>query len=181
MLSINVNGKIYEVDVEPDTPLLWVIRDHIGLTGTKFGCGIAFCGACSVRIGDNLIRSCRFPASAVGEQLVQTIEGLENNRVQQAWQDLDVPQCGYCQTGMIMAATHLLESNAKPTDEQIDQAITNICRCGTYSRVRDAIHKAASTDVSYSQGASSDMFYEASTSGKQQNKTQQNKTEEVAS
>lgn len=159
MLSLNVNGKAYEVDAELDTPLLWVIRDHIGLTGTKFGCGIAYCGACSVKVGGNLVRSCSYPASAVGDQLVETIESLASNHVQQAWQDLDVPQCGYCQAGMIMAATHLLESNSAPTDEEIDQAITNICRCGTYSRIRAAIHQAASAHNGQSVGGTGNVIY----------------------
>jgi len=142
MFSLNVNGNNYEVEVDSDTPLLWVIRDHIGLTGTKFGCGIAYCGACSIKVGGNLIRSCTYPVSAVADQPIETIESLGNNFVQQAWQELDVPQCGYCQSGMIMAATHLLETNRTPSNDDIDKAITNICRCGTYSRIRAAIHTA---------------------------------------
>lgn len=143
MATLNINGTAYEVDATPDTPLLWVLRDHLGLTGTKFGCGVAYCGACSIKVGGNLVRSCTYPLSAVGNQEVSTIEGLGGNAVQQAWIDHEVPQCGYCQTGMIMAATHLLENNPNPSDADIDAAITNICRCGTYNRVRAAIHQAA--------------------------------------
>jgi isoquinoline 1-oxidoreductase alpha subunit len=147
MARLNVNGKTYDVDVGPDTPLLWAIRENIGLTGTKYGCGIAQCGACTVHIDGVATRSCSFLASdAEGKQIV-TIEGLATNgsltKVQQAWINNDVPQCGYCQSGMIMAVTALLKEKPKPTDADIDRAITNICRCGTYQQVRAAIHEAA--------------------------------------
>jgi isoquinoline 1-oxidoreductase subunit alpha len=147
MITLSVNGKPYEVDVEPDTPLLWVLRDTIGLTGTKYGCGIAQCGACTVHIDDVATRSCQVPVGTVGSKTVTTIEALARNDklhpVQQAWLDLDVPQCGYCQSGMIMAVAALLKEKPKPTDAEIDAAITNICRCGTYQRIRAAIHAAA--------------------------------------
>jgi len=147
MSSLSVNGKAYDVDVDPATPLLWVIRETIGLTGTKYGCGIAQCGACTVHIDGVAIRSCALPVSdAVGKQIT-TIEGLANGTlhpVQKAWLELDVPQCGYCQCGMIMAVAALLRENPKPTDADIDAAITNICRCGTYQQVRTAIHAVAS-------------------------------------
>ena len=147
MIVLSVNGKSYELDVEPDTPLLWVLRDTIGLTGTKYGCGIAQCGACTVHLEGVATRSCQVPVGTVGERSVTTIEALAKNDklhpVQQAWLDLDVPQCGYCQSGMIMAVAALLKQNPKPTDAEIDAAITNICRCGTYQRIRAAIHAAA--------------------------------------
>jgi isoquinoline 1-oxidoreductase alpha subunit len=147
MIVLSVNGKSYEVDVEPDTPLLWVLRDTIGLTGTKYGCGIAQCGACTVHLDGVATRSCQVLVGTVGTRPVTTIEALAWNDklhpVQQAWLDLDVPQCGYCQSGMIMAVAALLKQNPKPTDAEIDAAITNICRCGTYQRVRAAIHAAA--------------------------------------
>jgi isoquinoline 1-oxidoreductase subunit alpha len=147
MIVLSVNGKSYEVDVEPDTPLLWVLRDTIGLTGTKYGCGIAQCGACTVHLDGVATRSCQVPISTVGTRPITTIEALAKNDklhpVQQAWLDLDVPQCGYCQSGMIMAVAALLKQNPKPTDAEIDAAITNICRCGSYQRVRAAIHAAA--------------------------------------
>ena len=147
MTALSVNGKSYEVDVEPDTPLLWVLRDTIGLTGTKYGCGIAQCGACTVHIDGIPARSCQVPVSAVGARSVVTIESLAANGklhpVQKAWIDLDVPQCGYCQSGMMMAVVALLREKPKPTDADIDAAITNICRCGSYQRVRAAIHLAA--------------------------------------
>ena len=147
MIALSVNGKSYEVDVEPDTPLLWVLRDTIGLTGTKYGCGIAQCGACTVHLDGVATRSCQVPVGTVGNRPVTTIEALARNDklhpVQQAWLDLDVPQCGYCQSGMIMAVAALLKQNPKPTDAEIDAAITNICRCGSYQRVRAAIHAAA--------------------------------------
>jgi isoquinoline 1-oxidoreductase alpha subunit len=147
MIVLSVNGKSYEVDVEPDTPLLWVLRDTIGLTGTKYGCGIAQCGACTVHLDGVAARSCQVPVGTLGNRPVTTIEALAQNDklhpVQQAWLDLDVPQCGYCQSGMIMAVTALLKQNPKPTDAEIDAAITNICRCGSYQRVRAAIHAAA--------------------------------------
>ena len=148
MIALSVNGKAYEVDVEPDTPLLWVLRDTIGLTGTKYGCGIAQCGACTVHLDGVATRSCQVPVGTVGGKAVTTIEALAQNDglhpVQQAWLDLDVPQCGYCQSGMIMAVAALLKENPKPTDADIDAAITNICRCGTYQRIRAAIHAVVS-------------------------------------
>jgi isoquinoline 1-oxidoreductase alpha subunit len=147
MASLTVNGKNYQVDVDPRTPLLWVIRDSIGLTGTKYGCGIAQCGACTVHVDGVAARSCSVPVSAVAGKTITTIEGLAQNgklsKVQQAWVAHDVPQCGYCQSGMIMAVTALLKSTPKPTDAQIDASLTNICRCGTYQQVREAIHTAA--------------------------------------
>ena len=147
MIKLNVNGKAIEVDVDPETPLLWVLRDTIGLTGTKYGCGMALCGACTVHLGGEPIRSCVTPVSAVGEQPVTTIEGLSADRshpVQKAWIELDVPQCGYCQSGQIMSAVALLAKTPKPTDADIDSAMSgNLCRCGTYQRIRAAIHKAA--------------------------------------
>lgn len=147
MVTVNVNGKTYQADVDPRTPLLWVLRDAIGLTGTKYGCGIAQCGACTVHLDGAPTRSCSLPISAVGAKKVTTIEGLAENgvlhNVQQAWIDNDVPQCGYCQSGMIMAVAGLLKTNPKPSDADIDGAITNICRCGTYQQVREAIHAAA--------------------------------------
>ena len=147
MPALIVNGQSHNVDVEPDTPLLWVLRDTLGLTGTKYGCGIAQCGACTVHIDGVATRSCSMPVSAVGARKITTIEGLAANgtlhKVQQAWIDNDVPQCGYCQSGMIMAVAALLKDNPKPTDADIDSTITNICRCGTYQQVREAIHAAA--------------------------------------
>jgi isoquinoline 1-oxidoreductase alpha subunit len=147
MATLNINGKTYQADVDPRTPLLWVLRDTVGLTGTKYGCGIAQCGACTVHVGGVATRSCSLPVSAIGGKPITTIEGLASegtlHKVQQAWLDHDVPQCGYCQSGMIMAAAALLKDNPKPTDEDIDGAITNICRCGTYQQVRAAIHAAA--------------------------------------
>jgi isoquinoline 1-oxidoreductase subunit alpha len=147
MVSLNVNGKTYQADVDPRTPLLWVLRDGIGLTGTKYGCGIAQCGACTVHLDGVATRSCSVPVNAVYARKIVTIEGLTDNgtwhKVQQAWIDHDVPQCGYCQSGMIMAVAALLKENPKPSDADIDGAITNICRCGTYQQVREAIHAAA--------------------------------------
>ena len=146
MLTLNINGKNKEVDVEPDTPLLWVLRDSLQMTGTKFGCGIAQCGACTVHLDGVATRTCIFPVSAAIGRKITTVEGVSpdnNHAVQQAWQELDVPQCGYCQSGQIMAATALLASNSNPTDEDIDGAMSNICRCGTYSRIRKAIHRSA--------------------------------------
>jgi isoquinoline 1-oxidoreductase alpha subunit len=146
MITLSVNGQTHEVDAEPDTPLLWVLRDNIGLTGTKFGCGIAYCGACSVHIDGVVTRSCQLPISAVGDAEVTTIEGLSaesDHPVQQAWREEDVPQCGYCQSGQIMAVAALLAENPAPSDEDIDQQLTNICRCGTYARIRRAVHRAA--------------------------------------
>jgi len=147
MASLTINGKTLEVDVETDTPLLWAIRENIGLTGTKYGCGIAQCGACTVHIDGVATRSCSVLVSeAVGKQIT-TIEGLAANgtlhKVQQAWIDHDVPQCGYCQSGMIMAVAALLKEKPKPTDQDIDEAITNICRCGTFQQAREAVHAAA--------------------------------------
>jgi isoquinoline 1-oxidoreductase subunit alpha len=146
-MKLNINGQVRDVNVEPDTPLLWVIREQVGLTGTKYGCGVAQCGACSVHINGKVQRSCSIPVSSVkaGDKIV-TIEGLSakaSHPVQQAWAALDVPQCGYCQSGQIMAASALLASNPKPTDQDIDAAMTNICRCGTYQRIRAAVHMAA--------------------------------------
>jgi isoquinoline 1-oxidoreductase alpha subunit len=147
MVSLNVNGKTYQVDVDPRTPLLWVLRDSIGLTGTKYGCGIAQCGACTVHIGGVANRSCQVPVAQVAGKSVTTIEGLaadgKLHKVQQAWLDGDVPQCGYCQAGMIMAVAALLKDRPQPSDADIDSEITNICRCGTYQQVRAAIHAAA--------------------------------------
>lgn len=147
MLEINVNGKVHSVDVEPDTPLLWVLREQVGLTGTKYGCGIAQCGSCTVMIDGEAVRSCAYPVSAVGARAVQTIEGLavdgKLNKLQQAWVEHQVPQCGYCQSGMLMAVTELLRKKPQPTDADIDSAITNICRCGTFQQVRAAIHSVA--------------------------------------
>jgi len=147
MIALSINGKTYNLDVEDDTPLLWVLRDTIGLTGTKYGCGIAQCGACTVLIDGAPTRSCQAPVGSLAGRSVTTIEALAQNGklhpVQRAWIDLDVPQCGYCQSGMIMAAVALLRDKPKPTDADIDAAITNICRCGTYQRVRAAIHAAA--------------------------------------
>lgn len=147
MLHLTIDEKSHDIDVEPDTPLLWVIRDTIGMTGTKYGCGIAQCGACTVHIDGVATRSCAvLVGDAVGKK-VTTIEGLAENgvltKVQQAWVDLDVPQCGYCQSGMIMAVSALLHEKPNPTDADIDSAITNICRCGTFQQVRAAIHAAA--------------------------------------
>lgn len=147
MAKLNINGKTREVDVEPDTPLLWVIREQVGLTGTKYGCGVAQCGACSVHFNGEVLRSCSLPVSAVKPtDKIVTIEGLSqklSHPVQKAWAELDVPQCGYCQSGQIMAAAALLRKKAKPTDRDIDDAMTNICRCGTYQRVRAGVHRAA--------------------------------------
>jgi len=148
MQALSVNGNYYEVDVEPDTPLLWVLRDTIGLTGTKYGCGIAQCGACTVHIDGVARRSCQIQVGTLGSKQVKTIEALAQNGrlhpLQKAWVEHDVPQCGYCQSGMLMAAAALLAQKPKPTDADIDAAITNICRCGTYQRIRAAIHAAAS-------------------------------------
>jgi isoquinoline 1-oxidoreductase alpha subunit len=144
VITLTVNGRARSVDVEPDTPLLWVLRDTLGLTGTKFGCGVAACGACSVHLNGEVVRSCTRPISDCEKASVITIEGLAPpgtlGPVQQAWLDQQVPQCGYCQSGMIMAVSALLAERPHPTDEEIDAAITNICRCGTFARVRRAIH-----------------------------------------
>jgi isoquinoline 1-oxidoreductase subunit alpha len=147
MLRLTINGRTQEVDVDPDTPLLWVLRDTLGLTGTKFGCGIAQCGACTVHVDGVATRSCSVPVSAVESNQIVTIEGLSTNGsmhpVQKAWIAHDVPQCGYCQSGMIMAVAAFLKDNPQPSDADIAAAITNICRCGTYNRIRSAIHTAA--------------------------------------
>ena len=147
MVKLNVNGRTVEVDAEPSTPLLWVLREHVGLTGTKFGCGVAQCGACTVHLDGVAVRSCVLPVAAVGaDQKVVTIEGLSQDSshpVQKAWLDLDVPQCGYCQSGQIMAVAALLKEKPQPTDDEINAAITNICRCGTYNRIRAGVKQAA--------------------------------------
>jgi len=145
MITLTINGKQTDVNVEPDTPLLWVLRDAVKLTGTKFGCGVAACGACTVHVDGEPVRSCSFAVSDAVGSSITTIEGLGENltKIQQAWIDEQVPQCGYCQSGMIMAATALLNENPSPTDEDIDDAMTNICRCGSYPRIRKAIHRAA--------------------------------------
>ncbi|MEQ1585831.1 MAG: (2Fe-2S)-binding protein [Cyclobacteriaceae bacterium] len=146
--SINVNGESRSVDVAPDTPLLWVLRDSLGLVGTKYGCGIAQCGSCTVHVNGAAVRSCSLPVSAVGSSKITTIEGLSkdgSHPVQQAWQEVDVPQCGYCQAGQIMQASALLAKTPKPTDEQIERAMNgNICRCGTYHRIKEAVVLASS-------------------------------------
>lgn len=146
MITLTVNGTRHELDVEADTPLLWVLRDHLELTGTKFGCGIAQCGACTIHLDGEPIRSCVIPAAAAAGRQITTIEGLSTDRshpVQQAWIEHDVAQCGYCQSGQIMAAAALLKQKAAPSDADIDAAMTNICRCGTYQPMRTAIHRAA--------------------------------------
>ncbi len=146
MSTLNINGKNYEVKAESDTPLLWVIREYVGLTGTKYGCGIAQCGACSVHVNGQILRSCAVPLSAIkASDKIVTIEGLSSNSshpVQKAWAEVDVPQCGYCQSGQIMAAAALLKSKKNPSDLEIDEAMSNICRCGTYQRIREAVHMA---------------------------------------
>ena len=146
MMKLTVNGKTHDIDVEGDTPLLWVIRDEVGLTGTKFGCGVGACGACTVLIEGEPTRSCVLPMSAAAGKSITTIEGLSADKshpVQKAWIAESVPQCGYCQSGMILTAAALLQRKTHPTDTEIDSAMTNICRCGTYDRVRKAIHRAA--------------------------------------
>ena len=149
MVRLSINGVVRDVEAEPDTPLLWVIREQLGLTGTKYGCGVAQCGACTVHIDGAPTRSCSVPLSSVTEQQkIVTIEGLSpgvTHPIQKAWLELDVPQCGYCQSGQIMAAAALLQATPKPTDEQIRSEMTNICRCGTYNRIKAAIKLAAST------------------------------------
>ena len=150
MIKLNVNGRTHTVEVEPEMPLLWVLRDQLGLSGTKYGCGIALCGACTVHVDGEPVRSCSLPVSAAVGKRIVTIEGLSASglhRVQKAWIEHEVPQCGYCQTGMIMAAVALLARNPKPSDADIDATMTNLCRCGTYSRVRDAIHALAGDSV----------------------------------
>ncbi|MCW9033482.1 MAG: (2Fe-2S)-binding protein [Alphaproteobacteria bacterium] len=149
MLRFKVNGKERQVDVEEDTPLLWVLRDNLGLPGTKFGCGVSECGACTVHVDGEAVRSCSFPVSDAAGKNITTIEGLDpesKHPLQEAWVKHEVPQCGYCQSGMIMSAAALLKENPSPTDEQINEEVTNVCRCGTYSRVRAAIHTAAGNE-----------------------------------
>ena len=144
MARLNVNGKNYDVDVEPAMPLLWAIREQVGLTGTKYGCGVAQCGACTVHIDGAAVRSCAMPVNAVSGKKITTIEGLSadaSHPVQVAWKALDVPQCGYCQSGQILAAAALLKRKPKPTDQDIDEAMTNICRCGTYQRIKEAVQE----------------------------------------
>jgi len=147
MTQLTVNGKQYNLDVDPQTPLLWVIRDHLGLTGAKYGCGIGACGACTVLVDGQPLRSCAMPVAGVEGKTIETIEGLASDgkltKVQQAWVEHQAPQCGYCQSGMVMAATALLRDKPQPTDADIDAAITNICRCGSFQEVRAAIHTAA--------------------------------------
>ena len=150
MITITVNGTAHAIDVEPDTPLLWVLRDVVGLTGTKYGCGVAECGACTVHLDGQPARSCSVPIGALDGAKVTTIEGLSKDRshpVQVAWIEEDVPQCGYCQSGQIMATVALLRENPKPTDADIDAALSNICRCGTYERLRRAVHRAAASQA----------------------------------
>src|SRR5215208_7355665 len=152
MAKLNINGRTLDVQVEAETPLLWVIREQIGLTGTKYGCGVAQCGSCSVHINGEVMRSCSIPVGSVkAADKIVTIEGLSANAshpVQKAWATVDVPQCGYCQSGQIMAAAALLKKKPKPTDADIDEAMTNICRCGTYQRIRAAVHQAAGSPAS---------------------------------
>ena len=146
MIRLQINGETREVDVDPQTPLLWVLRDNLNLTGTKYACGIGVCGSCTVHLDGAAVRACTLPVGSVGERQVATIEGLltdDRHPLARAWIDLDVPQCGYCQPGMVMAAAALLAENPKASDAQIDAAVTNICRCGTYNRIRQAIHQAA--------------------------------------
>jgi len=158
MAKLNINGKIRDVQVESGTPLLWVIREQVGLTGTKYGCGIAQCGACSVHINGEVRRSCSVPIDTIkASDRIVTIEGLSvhsSHPVQQAWAALDVPQCGYCQSGQIMAAAALLTKNPNPSDKDIDEAMTNICRCGTYQRIRAGVHMAAATAAASNDGRS---------------------------
>ena len=154
MKTIMVNGQAYDVDAAPETPLLWVLRDHLGMTGTKFGCGVAACGACTVLLDGEPVRTCVMPLAALDGQAITTIEGLANDErlhpVQRAWVDHQVPQCGYCQSGMILATAALLDKNPQPSDADIDRAVTNICRCGTYPKVKQAIR--ALGDVSSANG-----------------------------
>jgi len=145
-MQLNINGQVHNIDVEPNMPLLWAIREVVGLTGTKYGCGVAQCGACTVYMNGEPVRSCSIPVSAVGVANITTIESLSKDNshpVQQAWIALDVPQCGYCQSGQVMAAAALLKRIPKPTDDDIDNAMSNICRCGTYQKIRDGIHVAS--------------------------------------
>lgn len=148
MTEITINGRTHRVDADPDTPLLWVLRDHLGMTGTKFGCGVGLCGSCTVHLDRVAVRACTTPLSAVGNARVTTIEGLaerDDRTLQDAWIAEQAPQCGYCQPGMIMAASALLERTPQPSDAEIDASITNLCRCGAYPRIRRAIHRAART------------------------------------
>jgi isoquinoline 1-oxidoreductase alpha subunit len=159
MITLNINGNIAIVDPEPETPLLWVLRDYLNLTGTKFGCGVAACGTCTVHLDGSAVRSCVMPVSACTGRKITTIEGLgadgKRHRVQQAWIDHQVPQCGYCQSGMIMAAAALLEAKPHPSDRDIAEGITNICRCGTYPRISKAIHALSGSGTNRKQGAKS--------------------------
>ncbi|MDF2157232.1 (2Fe-2S)-binding protein [Algoriphagus sp. CAU 1675] len=147
LFTLNINGKTQEVDVDSNTPILWVLRDHLDLVGTKFGCGIAQCGACTIHLDGNAVRSCQLPVSAVGSSVITTIEGLSengNHPVQEAWLEHDVPQCGYCQAGQIMTAAAFLKNNPNPTEEEIENAMNgNICRCGTYTRIKAAVQTAS--------------------------------------
>jgi len=147
MISLSINGTIHDVDVEPETPLLWVLRDTLGMTGTKYGCGIALCGACTVMIDGEAMRSCQLPVEDIGGTDIMTIEAIEKDatgsKVVDAWVDVQVPQCGYCQSGQVMAATALLKANPTPSDEEIRDTMTNLCRCGTYNRIADAVRKAS--------------------------------------
>ena len=158
MAKLNINGKVRDVEVEADTPLLWVIREQVGLTGTKYGCGVAQCGACSVHFNGEVVRSCAIPVGTVkATDRIVTIEGLSptsSHPVQEAWLALDVPQCGYCQSGQIMAAAALLKKRPNPTDDDIDEAMSNICRCGTYQRIRAAVRMAAGARVAQASNAS---------------------------
>ncbi len=155
LARFKVNGKPVAVEADPSTPLLWALRDHLGMTGTKFGCGIAQCGACTVHLNGDAVRSCQVPLATISGANVVTIEGLASHAgavakgkaLQQAWAEMNVPQCGYCQAGMLMAASNLLKRKPKPTDADIDEAVSNICRCGTYDRIKAAIHRAAKTAV----------------------------------
>jgi isoquinoline 1-oxidoreductase alpha subunit len=154
--SLDINGIVLETDADPTTPLLWVLRDHLGMTGTKFGCGIAQCGACTVHIDGRATRSCQFPLAAAAGRKIVTIEGLSpdaSQPLQKIWIEMNVPQCGYCQSGMLMAAAALLKQIPRPTDRDIDQYVNNICRCGTYPRVRAAIHRVAQTQMADAQPA----------------------------
>ena len=151
LFNLNVNGKQHQVDVDPTTPILWVLRDHLDLVGTKYGCGIAQCGSCTIHVNGMATRSCQLPVSAIGSNEITTIEGLSeaaDHPVQKAWLEIDVPQCGYCQAGQIMSAAALLKSNPNPSDEEIESAMSgNICRCGTYTRIKKAIKTAANTNA----------------------------------
>ncbi len=150
--ALNINGKTQQVEVDPNTPMLWVLRDHLKLVGTKYGCGIAQCGACTIHLGDSAVRSCQLPVSSVRDQAIITIEGLSeqgDHPVQKAWLEVDVPQCGYCQAGQIMTASALLNKNPNPSDSEIETAMNgNICRCGTYTRIKKAVKMAAGSETS---------------------------------